>query len=867
MTPPTTIGPYRVVRSLGQGGMGEVSLAYDDRLRRHVALKSVLERTDGRDTASALINEARAAAALSHPGIASIFDIIEEQDRAYIVMEFVEGETLAARLRGGPLAGPVAMNVATQLCAALDAAHTQHVIHRDLKPGNIMIGPDGRAKILDFGLAKHATVAAPSAPTTELSSASIGSGMGTVGYMAPEQILGEAVDRRCDIFSLGAVLFEVFTGRRPFIERDAVAYGVRVTTTDAPRATAINASVSPAVSAVIAKALARKPSDRFESASALSQSLLEADQRPSGAASLTETTPIPVPVRRRWPIAAAALALVGAIAGALAMIALPSMARLRTAEPAGISILGVLPAHAGANDDRTRAIAAGVTATVMSNASRVTSLTVVQLAAIASADHRADIDRVLRNAGATWALDLFVRPSPGAIAIEASLFKVGDEKPAWRMSFTGDELTATQRLLDGLLTGLAAAGVVDRLADENRRRLVATTTARNVAFVAYSQGRRCLTGSPNQQTPEAAVQFFQQAIDADPQYALAYAGLADAYFEIYKRAKDPALIERATEAATHALSLDPAQAAVQLALASIWNQTGRPDQALQAVDQAIRLQPASDDAHRMRGRFLSQATRYDEAIDALQHAVSLRPTFATNHSNLGLAFYRAGRMPEAAAAYRRVTELAPDFADGFQMLGTVLYQLGDTAQAIGNLEHAVRLGPSATAYSNLAYSYYEAGRFDEALKAYQESIVRDATRPLAHRNIGDVYARLGQAAKARASYEAAIAAAERLVKVNPNDAITIAVIALCEVKLGRNAAAERHAAEALALRPKDREVVLKNAEVFAHLQQRDRAVDYLRQAIALGYDAASARKNSELASLQKLPAFESVIAAAPPPLK
>ena len=190
--------------------MGEVSLAYDDRLKRHVALKTLIAvKDDGRE---ALLHEARAVAALSHPGIASIFDIIEDGDRAYIVMEYVEGDTLAARLRDGPLRANEATDIGVQICDALSAAHARHIIHRDLKPGNIMIGPGNRPKILDFGLARRDSTAAASAPTAAASSAVGGNLTGTVGYIAPEQMLGKPVDQRCDIYSLGAVLFEMFTG-------------------------------------------------------------------------------------------------------------------------------------------------------------------------------------------------------------------------------------------------------------------------------------------------------------------------------------------------------------------------------------------------------------------------------------------------------------------------------------------------------------------------------------------------------------------------------------------------------------------------------------------------------------------------------
>ena len=197
MLPDTTIGPYRVVRRLGQGGMGEVSLAYDSRLKRHVALKSLLPKEGQTDAHADVIREARAAAGLSHPGIAAIFDIIEEPGRTFIVMEYVEGHTLAARLAHGSVPWTDALDIGGQLCDAVEAAHQHGIMHRDLKPANIIVGAGGRVKILDFGLAKHVPVAASgSVSTTEASSAASAGLVGTVGYISPEQISGKHIDHR-----------------------------------------------------------------------------------------------------------------------------------------------------------------------------------------------------------------------------------------------------------------------------------------------------------------------------------------------------------------------------------------------------------------------------------------------------------------------------------------------------------------------------------------------------------------------------------------------------------------------------------------------------------------------------------------------
>ncbi len=855
MLPDTTIGPYRVVRRLGQGGMGEVSLAYDSRLKRHVALKSLLPKEGQTDAHADVIREARAAAGLSHPGIAAIFDIIEEPGRTFIVMEYVEGHTLAARLAHGPVPWTDALDIGGQLCDAVEAAHQHGIMHRDLKPANIIVGAGGWVKILDFGLAKHVpTAASGSVSTTEGSSVVAPGLVGTVGYIAPEQISGKRIDHRCDLFSLGAVLFELFTGQRPFPERDGLAYALAVSSTAAPLASDLNPLAGTAVSQVIARALAREPDDRFASAADLGRSLRAATAE---VVDLPSTTSLAAPRHRRLRRSPTAIAVVAGVM-VLAGLAIGWLVRSPSLqESTAPSVLAIAPVITVGGDDLVVAAGAGITASILANLSAIAGVTVIPVTgAPVSVGGKLTAPDVLRRLDAQWVLETVLRGAAGGLSLHATLRHADAAKAGWDGEYVGNALRVERQLLDGLTSGLVTAGVVGQLTESERRRIASAPTNDNEAFLAYAKGRILLAGEPS---PVEAGRLFEQAIARDGNFALAYAGLSEAYWATYQRTREPQQAEKAGEAARRALALDPTQPAVQLALATLWNRTGRLQEALAAVNRALDLQPGSDDAFRLKSRVLAQQGQFDAAVEAADHAIALRPNYFTNHTTRAFVLAQAGRHKEAVPSFRRVTELAPDYADGYQMLGTTLHRLGDITQAIGNYEHAVRLGPSATAYSNLAYSYYEVGRYDESIKAYQESIARDPARPAVHRNIGDVHARMGHTAQAAAAYRDAIAAANRLLLVNAGDAGTIALVALCEAKLGLQAAAERHAAEALALRPNDREVVVRNAEVYAVLRQSRRAIDYLAQAIGLGYEPHQAKANEELASLRSLPEFASMI--------
>jgi tetratricopeptide (TPR) repeat protein len=566
-------------------------------------------------------------------------------------------------------------------------------------------------------------------------------------------------------------------------------------------------------------------------------------------------------VSRKIPQAVALAVLAMFVGGIVATIGIPD-AVFPAADPgAAPSVLAVVPATPLDTDETVRAIAAGLTATVAANVAAVAAINVVPgVAATPGGGGTPDVAAIMKRVGATWALNITVRQQPTGYLLHAAIQKTGDDAPAWEADIPGTAASVTQRLLAELATALPKTGIVPAISDSERRRLLAAPTTDNAAFVDYSKGRMRLAGVVNNDVFEAASQDFQRAIDRDPDFALAYAGLAESRWRAYNQVKNPVTIDQAIDAAHKAIALDPMQAAAQLSLANVLNLTGRSAEALSAVDRAIELLPSNDDAYRLRGRLLLQAGKMDEGFASLARAVALRPTYWSNHETLGFWLYRAGRVQDAAASYQRVTELAPDYFGGYFMLGTTLHRLGRVEEAIGYYEHSVRLGPNASTYSNLAYSYYETGRYRDALAAYQEALKRDARSPATHRNIGDVYSKLGRREEARKAYETAVAVGEAQLKVNRRDAPTISIVALSEAKLGRTLAAERHAAEALVLAPKDMEVAVKNAEVYAILRQPSRSLRALKAALSLGYDPALARKNEELQSIHATPEFAELLA-------
>ena len=315
----TTVGPYVIVDRIGRGGMGQVFLGTDPRLQRRVALKCLLDSRAGADVRSRIIHEARAAARISSQHVAVVHDVVEHDSRAFIVMEYVEGETLAALIRKGAL--PVAETIAIgrQIAAALAAAHAEGIVHRDLKPGNVQVTPSGIVKILDFGIASATRLLTPALTASAGTAAGVDTGAvmpriaGTAPYMSPEQLLGRRIDERSDLFSLGAVLFEMCTGQRAYAGRDAIEVAV-AQATSTPRADAIDPDIPRALADVIARAMAVDADERFASATAMDEALAQAEHALAEPLSRRQqAVRMAMRLAVGLPVAAVAVALIGVI--------------------------------------------------------------------------------------------------------------------------------------------------------------------------------------------------------------------------------------------------------------------------------------------------------------------------------------------------------------------------------------------------------------------------------------------------------------------------------------------------------------------------------------------------------------------------
>ena len=848
------LGPYKIVRHLGTGGMGAVWLAEDTRLHRQVALKMVRPAdTGGAAARERLMREARAAASLNHQHIATVHDILDHDDQVVIVLEYVDGETLHTRIKRGPLPPPEAVEIAIQIAKALSTAHAHGIVHRDLKPANVIIGEGGHAKVLDFGLARLLDLGSTQTAAARVETAGVVGFVGTPGYAAPEQMVSSVVDERADLYALGVVLFEMIGGRRPFPGHDPLQLATSKLSQDAPPLSSTGKLVPPALERLVAQLLQRDPADRPASAADVVSRLRDV----YGVPSSVELAKVRAP--RFWT-SAAAVALLVVLAGfgawQLGGFARPPI------DPSAPPVIAVVPLANDSGDPAKDYLAAGIAESLISSLASLPSVTVLSRAAVAEARSRVkDEAAMAKDLGATYVVNGSVQESNGTLKISLHLVKP-DRTVAWGDSVEG-AFDRIFELQSRLATSLSTALVI-RVSASERERINAQPTDRPEALAAYWRGQALLERRDVKGNVDGAITSFSEAIKLDDRFALAHAALGAAYWAKYLETLQPELIERAVEAGTSALRIDPDQPEVRYALAVTLAGRGRNAEAIDELHRALAMRPNYDDARRQLGLVLGRMGRIDESVAEYQKALALRPNFASTYRSMGLVLYEAGRYEDAIAAFTKSTELQPDNFMGFQQLGTAYHALGEADLALQNYERATAIRPSASALSNMGTLYYGRGEFGKAVNAYRDAITLRPNSATTHRNLGDALGRLGRQAEARAAYQRAVALSEADLKVKPGDPRLVATLAVHLRKSGASAAARAHIADAVAKAPKDIEVLYRAAVIEALDGKPDEAIRLLRSAIESGYSRAVASADDDFASLKGRPEFKALVGSPKP---
>jgi serine/threonine-protein kinase len=676
--------------------------------------------------------EARAVAALAHPNVVVLYDCGTERGVSYVVMELLEGESLRTRLGRGPLPWPQALQLGFELADGLYAAHSKGIIHRDLKPENIFLTPDGRAKILDFGLARLDGSSAPPRPALSSSTASLppdtrndhastasatvdwsayaetlvprgqvrSTLMGTVGYMSPEHLRGQNVDARTDLFALGCVLYEMLTGCRAFSRATQADTITAVLAEEPPEIAALVNGAPAGIEHVIRKCLAKNREERYASAREVRTELQRI---------LTEVTAPGMGLLQRFGVwLAAALLTLGLVLGFIAL--------RRDPVPRDVDSIAVLPFTAPAGDERATYAGEGIADRLVDSLSQIQGLRVMSRTSVnRMRKDIADPRELGQWLGVRVVLTGRVWLSDERLAIDLELIDTSDGRRLWGQKY--ERSAADLQAVQAELVVDIAEKLHVRLTREQRAQIAQQPTQDATAYEQYVKGRYFW----NKRTHDGmrrAIDSFNAAATQDPAFALAHAGLADSYNLLgsYGYVAPKEAFPKAKAAALAALERDAALAEAHAALAQIYELWERNwSAAEQSYQRALRLNPKYATAHHWYAFFLAETGRFNEAKDAILQAKKLEPLSLGINTAHGWILYLAREYNGAAEQLRQTLVMEPQFALAHASLGLVLAQQGKYEQAIASIQKAQALAPDDAEFlAQLGYVYGRAGQPEEA---------------------------------------------------------------------------------------------------------------------------------------------------------
>ena len=854
------LGPYEVLSAIGAGGMGEVYRARDTDLNRPVAIK-LLSAGHAADAVALgrFEREARLASSLNHPNLVTIHAIGQTSSgEPYIAMELIDGRTLAEVLASGPLPMRQVADIAAQIAAGLSSAHRAGVVHRDIKPQNVMVRTDGLVKIVDFGLSVLGRSALSEAETGEFASPLSHSGVitGTISYMSPEQAGGRAVDFRSDQFSFGSVLYEMSAGRRAFSRPTAAQTMAAIIAEPHEPVTRFNAETPEAIEITIERCLAKDPAQRYESTEDMAREMQATRDRLAGTRSVSGSGGAPMRRRgRRWPWSVTAAAALVVIAVALSPMISSRWFGARPSAALEREQLAVLPFANVGNDPAGQAFVDGLVETLTSQLSAVAQsggkIDVVPASDV-RATNVASAGDARKTFGVAHALTGSVQRTANHVRITVNLVDA-------RTLRTVDARTLDSELLDVVAMQDDTVRQVAELVGASLRPAAAQAikvagTAVPTAYESYLQGRGHLQRYEKLDSVNLAIGDFQRAVAADPKYALAHAGLGEAYWRKYQLTRDPRWPVDARASCARALELADRLAAVHLTLGVIDLGTGRTDDAVTEFAQVIALDPLNADAYRELGNAHQTLGKSADAEASFKKALGIRPNSWANHNDLGRFYFIARRYADAEAQYQRVIDLTPDSEQAYRNMGALYYATKRFDLAEEFFRRSVKIQPNETAYSNLGTLYFTQKRYADAARMLEQATQLELSKFKSQIWVyyaSALYWAPGERAKARAAYTRSLELAGDELRVKPGDRSLLIRIADCQSRLGHPAESRQSLAQALGgTPPPTAGDLFKTGVIYEQLGDRTRALAAIQKALDGGYPRDTVERSPELTNLR-----------------
>jgi eukaryotic-like serine/threonine-protein kinase len=857
IAPGSDFGPrYRIEALLGQGGMGRVYKAYDKDIDRTVAIKVVREGFVGDEHAlKRFKQELNLASKISHKHILRIHDMGSVGETRYISMAYVEGQDLHQILKDNPkMAIERVVNFARQLAEALAAAHAEGVVHRDLKPQNILVDKNDQIYVSDFGLAKSFEEGA-------VGMTRAGTFLGTPRYMSPEQVEGKPVDQRSDLYTFGLMLYEMLAGDVPFTGESTLKVMYQRIQERPKNLNLAKPGLPTHLVRITMRCLEKDPSDRYQSAYEILADL-QGSKSSSGSRSMQIQIPEFAGPRWIWAVGGVVLLLILAFA-------IPQTRHfiLRREAATSSTVSGVPPLSSGrfvavlplkvlGDPSQLGYLAQGIEEALSAKLFQLKDVRVSSTDAAGKADQTQPLPKIARALGANLLVLGTLQSQGDKIRIILKLEDIANGKQLWSHEFdgvTGDLFAVEDQIYNQLVLALNVNPTNEELAKAEAR-----PTDNVAAYDLYLRGRNSLRGHDSNNS-QKALDFFDQALKVDRTFALAYTGIADASLGMYRTSKDSFWTQKAFAAAQQAQQLNDQLPEVHSTLGSVYSATGKYSEAIAELNRALALAPNSDGVYRRLGNAYLASGNGAQAIEAFKKAVALNPYYWSNQNALGSAYFQLGDYSKAEQAFQQVIALEPDIDAGYENLGNVLLQQGKYQECISFFQKALAIEPYFSTYSNLGTAYFFLKQYSNSAEIFEKAVALNPNDTQMMVNLADAYRWSGQKDKARTAYDRSISLGFKELQTNPQDSAVMAQIALSYAKIGNAEQADSFIRRARTIDKNNVNYIYDNAEINAILGRPSEAIRSLREAFEKNYPVQYAQGDPELESIQNNPEFSSLI--------
>jgi tetratricopeptide (TPR) repeat protein/predicted Ser/Thr protein kinase len=856
----TLVGRFIVGKRLGAGGMGQVYVAEDPTLKRLVAIKRAAprSRSDPKDR-KRFLKEAQRASALNHPNLGGVYDVVEHAGELWLVMEYVEGETLRHRLKR-PISRDEFFVIAMQCCEGLNAAHEQAIIHGDIKPENIMITPGNRAKILDFGVARRAWTTTPDTATRSMETMTASGG--TPAYMAPEVLLQKPDDGRSDIFSLGLVFYEMLGGEQPFHSDSLATTVARIVHEDPPPLKNVPAKLA----AIIWRMIAKNPDQRYAQAPDVLEDLRRVQR---GGSPLKASSPALVERKPR---------IIGAILASVAVVALlASIPQVRhrvgllfgrmPVPSAGTApalpqtkILAVLPFAAIPGNTKLTALGEGVVESIGGKLAKLTGDRAFEVVSPGNLLERkiASLPDAAHNFGANLGLAVSFEPQPGDLVKVAysvqnaqSDATVGSDSVSVPMA---DIFSLEQKIAQGAVKYLQL-----QLRPEEEAALQYHGTENAAAYQYYLQAQGYLLDHTKAENLDNAMLMAREALKLDPNFGMAKAVLGQSYWFKYSDTKQQQWIGLAETNCDDAVKLGNAGADGHLCLGHIDSGTGLYPEAESEFELALALEPTNEGAALGVAHAYQSAGKVSEAEKAFQQSIQAHPNSRFSYNDFGAFYQEQNDHEKALQMYNKVTQIAPEWYVPYVNMGSIYNDMGQYEKGIEASKKSIAIRPTYAGYVNLGAAYFGLQKFDEAASASQEAAKLDPQQYVIWGNLGDALYQSGKKDQAAQPLRKAVDLAAAQLKVNPRDPNVLSDLAGYDSELGDRKNSLAYLQQALQYTHNDKDVLLEAASIYNHLGETGLAVEWLAKAVHAGYAVDKIRSMHEFDNLAGTPGYQQLM--------